>query len=704
MDSTQEGRTQFRTPEPTRSCPVEPARAGDPAASGEHPAHWARTIEGPGWTFVANGGPWLRCSDRKRHVFGAFVHRGWPRPAVAVCFTASPVDFGVELASLTRLSALGVGPRVLGWAELARVEVEDDGAGTVPVLVEEDVGVSLFDALHGAPLPNRDGLKPIPLAPIGTPARRIENMKIAFDVMCQLKAMHDCGVYHRDARSANVCVRRFGDRPDDVRATLIDFELATDVYGGEPPARSPACYRRLFPHTREAPSALTVDMGYLMLLGFELEGSPMPPDRRDEIEPPACFAGACAGLFSYDRFGNARARRLDQVRDLDRLARTIGLERMEDHAFANDEVASIATRLVHHGGYLDQADLDAVEREPSCLVATVRERMAHRLFELYKQDVRASGGAVVYEEFAAQPPDLVASNYRQAEGIVAELREAGFDVVPAGRATDRRAVGAPWMPRCVERLDEERVEQIAVLEHERWRAEREALGWTWGPEKDAARKANPNLVAFYRLDEATREWNRAFARRLPHLLAESGFSIVEVRPSGPRKGDAVKTERAAGRPAADDPAVQAMARALFDAYNEHLRRDGRPVEYEGFDDQPATLRRSCVDQALGFWDKADLLGCDVVRADDPRAQGAGRVEGLVQEQVEKLARAEHDRWVAERESDGWTWGPEKDVQAKTSPYLVPYNELTEEVKDYDREPMRGLVARLAAAGYALVRR
>ena len=281
--------------------------------------------------------------------------------------------------------------------------------------------------------------------------------------------------------------------------------------------------------------------------------------------------------------------------------------------------------------------------------------------------------------------------------------------------------GTPWRPLRVRRLDEERVEQIAVLEHERWRAEREALGWTWAPEKDAARKTNPNLVAFYRLDEATREWNRAFARRLPQLLAESGFAIVEARPWRPQGGDTVEkldagekpaeeTGAACGcagetaRPPADSPAVEAMARALFDAYNDHLRRDGKPVAYERFDDQPATLRRSCVEQALGFWDKAPLLGCDVVRADDPRAAGPQRVEELAEGQIETLARAEHDRWVAEREADGWTWAPVKDVEAKTSPYLVPYDELTEEIKDYDREPMRALVAQLAAAGYALVRR
>ena len=49
-------------------------------------------------------------------------------------------------------------------------------------------------------------------------------------------------------------------------------------------------------------------------------------------------------------------------------------------------------------------------------------------------------------------------------------------------------------------------------------------------------------------------------------------------------------------------------------------------------------------------------------------------------------------------------GPVRDPEAKTTPYLVDYDELAEEVKEYDRQPMRELVGRLAAAGFALVRR
>ena len=39
----------------------------------------------------------------------------------------------------------------------------------------------------------------------------------------------------------------------------------------------------------------------------------------------------------------------------------------------------------------------------------------------------------------------------------------------------------------------EEVERLAEMEHERWLAERRALGWTPGP-RDPQKKTNPNLV------------------------------------------------------------------------------------------------------------------------------------------------------------------------------------------------------------------
>ncbi|MBE9519349.1 MAG: Ryanodine receptor Ryr, partial [Bacteroidetes bacterium] len=44
-----------------------------------------------------------------------------------------------------------------------------------------------------------------------------------------------------------------------------------------------------------------------------------------------------------------------------------------------------------------------------------------------------------------------------------------------------------------------------------------------------------------------------------------------------------------------------------------------------------------------------------------------------------------------------------DVDAKISPHLRPWDELTEKVKEYDRETVRGIPKFLAKAGFKVYR-
>ena len=53
--------------------------------------------------------------------------------------------------------------------------------------------------------------------------------------------------------------------------------------------------------------------------------------------------------------------------------------------------------------------------------------------------------------------------------------------------------------------------------------------------------------------------------------------------------------------------------------------------------------------------------------------------------------------MAERILSGWQSGP-KDTARKITPYLVDYAELSEEIKDYDRDAVRNLPKLIAMAG------
>lgn len=72
---------------------------------------------------------------------------------------------------------------------------------------------------------------------------------------------------------------------------------------------------------------------------------------------------------------------------------------------------------------------------------------------------------------------------------------------------------------------------------------------------------------------------------------------------------------------------------------------------------------------------------------------------FTEEEVERLAEMEHGRWNVERLLEGWRYGPKKDVDQKVSPYLLPWSQLSEEVKGWDRNTVRELPKMLAMIEY-----
>lgn len=69
--------------------------------------------------------------------------------------------------------------------------------------------------------------------------------------------------------------------------------------------------------------------------------------------------------------------------------------------------------------------------------------------------------------------------------------------------------------------------------------------------------------------------------------------------------------------------------------------------------------------------------------------------------TEKIAENVHEVWAAQRISQGWTYGKERDDAKKTTPCLVPYNELSEQEKDYDRNTAIETIKLVVALGYKI---
>jgi len=70
---------------------------------------------------------------------------------------------------------------------------------------------------------------------------------------------------------------------------------------------------------------------------------------------------------------------------------------------------------------------------------------------------------------------------------------------------------------------------------------------------------------------------------------------------------------------------------------------------------------------------------------------------------EELAEHVHDTWAAGRLAEGWRFGPERNDPALTHPGLVPYAELADSERDYDRRTAEGTLKAILAKGYRIVR-
>lgn len=71
------------------------------------------------------------------------------------------------------------------------------------------------------------------------------------------------------------------------------------------------------------------------------------------------------------------------------------------------------------------------------------------------------------------------------------------------------------------------------------------------------------------------------------------------------------------------------------------------------------------------------------------------------ELTEVVAKNVHETWAAQRLAEGWTYGPKYDGEKKKTPWLVPYEELPESEKDYDRNTALSTIKLVTKLGYKI---
>lgn len=69
--------------------------------------------------------------------------------------------------------------------------------------------------------------------------------------------------------------------------------------------------------------------------------------------------------------------------------------------------------------------------------------------------------------------------------------------------------------------------------------------------------------------------------------------------------------------------------------------------------------------------------------------------------TELLAKNTHEVWSKGRIEEGWKYGPTRNDEKKEHPCLIPYEELPENEKDYDRNTAMETIKTLLALGYTI---
>ncbi len=114
--------------------------------------------------------------------------------------------------------------------------------------------------------------------------------------------------------------------------------------------------------------------------------------------------------------------------------------------------------------------------------------------------------------------ELKESNRRQADHIGIKLATIGCGI-------------KPWREFEKEKFSfkNEEIFQMAKMEHERWRAEKEREGWKHGKKRDDAQKLHPDLDEWDALPDIERAKDIETVKLIPGLLARAGFQIYRIK-------------------------------------------------------------------------------------------------------------------------------------------------------------------------------
>jgi hypothetical protein len=345
------------------------------------------------------------------------------------------------------------------------------------------------------------------------------------------------------------------------------------------------------------------------------------------------------------------------------------------------------------GGALDLVSVYDAAAQQILLDEEPLGAFARRIHQSYVDDALRRGEElgsrpllVSWEEL---PEDAKESNRQQATAFVRTLAAIRCSVAPRSRLAD------PFFFRPGE------VEELARQEHEHWQADRKERGWRYGQVRSDRRKVHPLLVSWERLSEADRSRNRAIVRARPLLfdrvLEREGLQIVRLAADAAHEPPAPRSPAWLTAELVDRLAPIVHQRYVAGQLAQGIELGSRPA-MRSWEDISEDMKESNRAQVRDIGAKLDLLEATVT------ALPPVRPFVFAEDEVEMLARYEHDRWLSQRISAGWTYGLKRNDEAKVHDLLVPWLYLPPQKQDLDRQAVRNLPDLIEAAGWYISRR
>ena len=164
--------------------------------------------------------------------------------------------------------------------------------------------------------------------------------------------------------------------------------------------------------------------------------------------------------------------------------------------------------------------------------------------------------------------------------------------------------------------------------------------------------------------------------------------------------------RALGEEFLDRGMNEVMARAAHEEYLRVRKATGETSDENPslvpWDSLPHSLRQSNRRQVDGIGPK--LAAIDSVIVPSPLVQLTGDDFRFTDEELDRLAVLEHDRWHRDLSEEGWRRTKRtKDPERLRHPSLIPWDELSEEERQKDRDAVLAIPTILSRAGYAIER-